>query len=80
MVMVYTAKKLLGEFLQYLSLDNRALEPYYQESVPLCEPSEPEYSGANNDSSTQCEDEIPSKKVQLFLYLQIIYIMHINFM
>ena len=51
----------------YLSLDNKALKSYYQESLPLCELSEPEYSGANNDSSTQCEDEIPSsKKVQLF--------------
>ena len=54
------------------------LESYYQESLPLCEPSEPEYNGANNDNSTQCEDEIPSKKVQLLSIPANTYILYIS--
>ena len=47
----------------YLSLDNKALESYYQESSPPCDLPDPPYT--NNDSTAQCEDEIPSKKVHL---------------
>ena len=47
----------------YLSLDNKALELYYQESLPPYDPPDPPYT--NSDSTAQCEDEIPSKKVYL---------------
>ena len=47
----------------YLSLDNKALETYYQEPLPLCDSSE--YVSTSSDSTAQCEDEIPSKKVNL---------------